>query len=109
MGVQPPSENAEDGPTVVEFGIAALDAKLKDRDLAFPLDREELVTTHGDITVPIDASGHEMRLEAALECCDRREFESERDLLNTLHPIFEDKREATSRSVVAQLRALVPF
>jgi len=50
-----------------------------------------------------------MRLGEALDRCDRDTFESRQDLLNALHPVFEERREAVSSSLVAHLRSLVPF
>lgn len=109
MGVQPPSDDIDDGPDVVEFGIAALDARISEASVSFPIDAETLRDEYGDITVPIDAAGTEIRLADALDATDRDAFDSERDLLNALHPVFEARRERSSRSILAQLRALVPF
>ena len=109
MGVQPPADDIAEKPDVIEFGIAALDAELPDSGLSFPLDSADLAEAHGDLSIPVDAAGNEMRLTAALEECDRDTFESRQDLLNELHPVFEARREAVSNSVLAQLRTLVPF
>jgi hypothetical protein len=109
MGVQPPSDGVDESPDVVEFGIAALAAKLESRDVRFPATADELVGAHGDVAVPVDAAGHEVTLESVLDQCTQREFETDQDLLDALHPIFEAEREATSRSLLAQLRSLVPF
>ena len=109
MGVQPPSDGVPEEPDVVEFGIAALDAKLEGREVAYPINSETLARRHGDLRIPVDAAGHEVTLEAALEECSEREFDSEQDLLEALHPVFEAEREAVSRSLLAQLRSLVPF
>jgi len=109
MGVRPPSDDIDDEPDVVEFGIAALDAKLESREITFPIDAEELVDRHGDVSVPVDAAGHETSLASAVEATDRRRFDSEADLLEALHPVFEAQREAVSRSLVARLRGLLPI
>jgi hypothetical protein len=109
MGVQPPSNDIESGPDVVEFGIAALAAKLESREVSYPVSASQLTRQHGDVTVPVDASGHEIELAEALEQSTATEFDSESDLLDALHPVFENEREAVSRSVVAQLRGLLPF
>lgn len=108
MGVQPPSDDLGEEPDVIEFGIAALDAELPE-DLAFPIEAEELRRTHGDLAIPVDASGTEMALETALDRCPSTTFDSRQELLNQLHPIFEERREAVSNSVFARLRSLVPF
>jgi hypothetical protein len=109
MGVRPPSNDIDDEPDIVEFGIAALDARLDEADVSFPATAEELADEHGDLTVPFDAAGHETTLREALQEADRREFDSQPDLLDALHPVFERKRQAASNSLLAQLRALVPF
>lgn len=109
MGVRPPTDDVDEEPDVVEFGIAALDARLADADVEFPATAEELDSRFGHTEVPYDATGHTMTVSEALEAADRRRFESEQDLLNALHPVFERKREAASTSLLAQLRALVPF
>jgi hypothetical protein len=109
MGVQPPSNDIGEEPDVVEFGIAALDARLEDLELAFPVDADHLRREYGSLSVPIDAAGTEVTLGDAVAATDREEFASEQDLLNALHPVFEDRRERASRSIIAQLRSLVPF
>jgi hypothetical protein len=109
MGVQPPSNDIESEPDVVEFGIAALAAALETREVNYPVTADRLASEHGDVTVPVDAAGHDVRLEAALEKAGPSEFKSQADLLDALHPVFESEREAVSRSVVAQLRGLLPF
>jgi hypothetical protein len=109
MGVQPPSDGVEEEPDVIEFGIAALDARLEELSVSFPTDANTLRQQHGDLSVPIDAGGTEITLREALEATERRRFDSEQELLNTLHPVFERKRERAARSIIAQLRSLVPF
>jgi hypothetical protein len=109
MGVQPPTDDLDEGPDVVEFGIAALDAELPEDGLSFPTDARSLRREYGDLTVPVDVGGTEMRLADALADCDRTEFRTRQDLLNALHPVFEAQREAVSNSLIAQLRSLVPF
>ena len=109
MGVQPPTDDLDEGPDVVEFGIAALDAELPEAGLSFPTDANRLREAHGDLSVPVDAGGNEMRLADALDRCDAEEFRNRQDLLNALHPVFEARREAVSNSILAQLRSLVPF
>lgn len=109
MGVRPPANDDDDGPEVIEFGIAALDATLSDADVTYPTDAQSLTNQLGHVEVPYDASGHTMTLEEALSNADRRTFEHEQELLNALHPVFEAKREATGNSLLAQLRSLIPF
>ncbi len=109
MGVQPPSNDIEEQPDVIEFGIAALDARLEELDVSFPADADRLRREYGTLSVPVDAAGTEITLADALAGADRQQFDSEQDLLNALHPVFEERREKSSRSVIARLRALVPF
>jgi hypothetical protein len=109
MGVRPPSNDVDDEPDVVEFGIAALDARLEQTDVTYPVSAAELDDEYGHIEVPFDATGHETTLHEALSEVDREEFDSQQELLNVLHPVFERKRRATSNSILSQLRGLVPF
>jgi len=108
MGVQPPADDTEE-PTAIEFGIAALDAKLGERAVDYPATAGEIRDAVGDVEVPYDPAGHSITVAEALEETTATRFDSEQDLLNALHPTFERKREATSNSLLTQLRALVPF
>jgi hypothetical protein len=109
MGVRPPANDADDEPDVIEFGIAALDARLEDRDVSFPVSTADLTAAHGDLRVAVDPAGHEIALREALAECDTSSFDSQQELLNALHPVFERQRERRSRGVLGKLRALVPF
>jgi hypothetical protein len=109
MGVRPPSDDVDDTPEVVEFGIPALAARLESRDVSYPADADELARVHGDLRIPVNATGNEVSLADALERSGRESFESERELLDALHPVFEAERSAVSRSILAQLRGLLPF
>jgi hypothetical protein len=109
MGVQPPSDGVDDTPDVVEFGIAALDAELESRAVSYPVTADELARRHGDLAVPVDAGGNEIKLREVLDRCESTEFASERELLEALHPVFGAERESVSNSLLAQLRSLVPF
>lgn len=109
MGVRPPSNDIDDEPDVVEFGIAALDARLDDGDASFPATAAELDEKYGDLDVPFDAAGHSMTFGEALDETPSQQFDSRQELLDDLHPVFERERRATSNSLLAQLRSLVPF
>lgn len=109
MGVRPPSNDVDAEPDVIEFGIAALDARLEERDVSYPISAEEFEEQYGHLDVPYDASGHSTTVSEALVDVSVQRFDSQQELLNTLHPVFERKRQATSRSLLAQLRSLVPF
>jgi hypothetical protein len=108
MGVQPPTDDSEE-PTAIEFGIAALDAKLGEETIDYPASAREVRERAGHIEVPYDSAGHSITVGEALEMATATQFDSEQDLFNALHPTFERKREATSNSLLTQLRALVPF
>jgi len=104
--VPPPSDGDE--PDTLAFGIAALDDRLRDSELSFPIRRDALVETLGDPDVPVDPSGRTIALSTAIDRADRDRFEHRRDLLNALHPVFETERGAGG-GVRSLLRRLVPF
>jgi len=107
MGVRPPANGGGEAE-LIEFGIAALDARLEDVDLSFPATREEVLAALGDDAIEYDAAGHTVALSTALERTDQTEFSSERDLLNALHPVFEDLRTSTAPGLLGWLRSLLP-
>lgn len=108
MGVRPPTGDTSE-PETVTFGIAALDGRLEEADVEFPATVDDLQQSLGNVMIPYDPAGNEMPLTSALERTNRREFESRQELLNALHPVFEQRRSATSSSVLGQLRTLLPF
>lgn len=108
MGVQPPTDDSSE-PTSIEFGIAALDAKLADYDISYPASAEEVRERIGHVAVPYDPAGNKMTVDDALDRATLTRFENEQDLLNTLHPVFEQKRTEAATTLLAQLRSLVPF
>jgi len=108
MGVRPPQQD-DDEPDAIEFGIAALDARLSETDVTFPASRGDIVDALGDTNIPYNATGNTVSVGEAMDRADRNRFESEQDLLNALHPVFEEMRESASSSLLMQLRALVPF
>jgi len=108
MGVQPPADDSEE-PTAIEFGIAALDAKLGEETIDYPATAREVREQAGHIEVPYNSAGRSMTIGEALEMATATQFDSEQDLFNALHPTFERKRQAASNSLLTQLRALVPF
>lgn len=105
MGMRPPGGGTGE-PEPIEFGIAALDEELSERDVSFPATREEVLSELGNIDVEYDASGNSITLSRALERTDQSSFESERDLLNALHPVFEDLRKRGSPGIFGWLRSL---
>jgi len=108
MAVRPPQDDTSE-PDAIEFGIAALAARLEEREVEYPATDGELLDALGDQSIPYDAAGNSVRLSEALEAADADRFESEADLLDRLHPVFERYRERASLSLLGRLRALLPF
>lgn len=109
MGVRPPSNDDDDEPESVEFGIAAVDARFDRVDLSFPASRDEVDAELGDQQIPYDVHGNTVSLREILADVDRDEFSSRQELLNALHPGFESYRKRHSNTVVQQVRSLLPF
>ncbi|WP_336024907.1 hypothetical protein [Halobellus salinisoli] len=107
MAVRPPQQGGDE-PDSLEFGIAALTPYLSEAELSFPATSDEVVRALGDPEIPYDASGNSIPLSAALEATGPSRFDTERELLDALHPVFEEYR-AASGGVLSQLRALLPF
>lgn len=103
--VPPPSDGDE--PETVAFGIPALDDLLRKNEVTFPIAADTLVSTLDDPEIPCDPAGRSIRLSAAIDRADRHRFETRRDLLNALHPVFEDVR--ASVSLTGWLRRLLPI
>lgn len=103
--VPPPSDGDE--PDTVAFGIPALDDRLRKNDIPFPIAADTLVRSLDDPEIPCDPAGRSIRLSEAIDRADRHRFESRRDLLNALHPVFEAVRD--SASVTGWIRRLLPI
>lgn len=108
MGVRPPQNN-DDEPESIEFGIAAVDERLRRSELSFPASREEVDRELGDREIPYDVHGNTVPLAEALEETDCDSFRSRQELMNELHPVFEEYRIHRSSGVFAQVRSLLPF
>lgn len=104
MGMRPPSGDSD--PELVEFGIAALAAEVSESDLSFPATRQDVENALGDIRIEYDATGNSISLSRALDRAEQTSFDSERDLLNALHPVFEDLRNTSGPGLVGWLRSL---
>jgi hypothetical protein len=107
MAARPPSNDLDDEPDTVEFGIVALEERIERRGVSFPIDASELDAAHGDLSLAVGPSGTEISLSEALDACDQESFESKQDLLNAMHPVFETERNSTG--VIDRLRALLPI
>jgi len=108
MAARPPQNDSSD-PDSIEFGIAALDARLDRAGVRFPATTEELIESMGDTDVSYDAAGNTLDVAEVLRELPEERFETERDLLNRLHPIFEDRRRSGAGSLLGRVRALLPF
>ena len=109
MGVRPPTQGDDDEPDSIEFGIAAVDAHLRRVELSFPATDDDVAAALGHERVPYDVHGSDVSLGEILAEVDRERFESRQELLNALHPVFEEYRKNRSGGVVAQVRSLFPF
>lgn len=107
MGVQPPQDETS-SPDTIEFGIAALDARLDEAEIEYPATSDEIVHAIRDTAIPYNAVGNTLDLQAALAEVPQDRFESEQELKERLHPVFENHR-AASGGLLGQLRALLPF
>ena len=108
MAVRPPQDD-DDEPETLAFGIAALDARLDGADVDWPATGDEVVEALDDPSIPYDATDNSVALSEVLDRVPVRQFDTETELLETLHPVFEEYRENSTRSVIGQLRALLPF
>ena len=108
MAVRPP-QGDDDSPETLEFGIAALNARLDQGEVRFPATTEELVEGLDDPEIPVDGASRTVRLSTVLSELRRDEFESETQLLDMLHPVFERKREEGASGFIGRLRAILPF
>ncbi|MEF8779746.1 MAG: hypothetical protein V5A46_03605 [Haloferacaceae archaeon] len=106
MAVTPPG--GESDPDHIEFGIASLAARLEEADVEFPATAGEVCAAIDNTSVPYDGSGNTLELEEALSEVGSDRFESESQLLEELHPVFERRRRAGG-GIVVRLRQLLPF
>ena len=108
MGVRPPTGGSGERDAV-EFGIAALAPTIEAAEFEFPADADEIVRSLNDPEVPVDASGRSIALSVALEETGKEQFESERELLNSVHPVLESHRELVSAGWLASIRRRLPL
>ena len=108
MGARPP-QNDNSEPEVIEFGIAALSARLDEAEIEFPTTSTELVAAVDDTAIPVDGAGNTIELQQALQRVPQEQFERESTLLDMLHPVFEEHRKKAGDGFFGRLRALLPF
>ncbi|QHS15973.1 hypothetical protein [Halopenitus persicus] len=107
MAVRPPSNDADE-PDAIEFGIAALDARLEESDVEFPATQREVLEGLSSTAIPYDASGRTLDLGEAFDRVTRESFETRAELMNAVHPVFEERRRQGG-SVFDRLREALPF
>lgn len=108
MAVRPPSSGSSE-PESIEFGIAALNARLDEADVSFPATTDDILDELGGAEIPYDTSGHSIDLADALDRLPAEEFENETELLRQLHPVFETERAKGGAGFIGRLRELLPF
>ena len=108
MAARPPQQDSS-SPDAVEFGIAALVGHLDHADVEYPATSDEIVRALGDPDIPYDGSGGSVALSEAMEALPKRTFESESELLDLLHPVFEEYRVSASGSILGRIRSMLPF
>ena len=90
MAAPPPQNDAD--LAAITFGIAAMDEILEAEAVSFPADAGALQAALGDRKVPYGPKGNTVDLGTVLGKTDQDRFESRRELLNALHPVFEEMR-----------------
>jgi len=108
MGVRPPTSGSGEHEAI-EFGIATLTPMLEEADLEFPINAEAVVQSLGDPKIPVDAKGRAVALSVALEETGENRFESQRELLNAIHPVLESRRGVGSSGWLGTIRNQLPF
>ncbi|WP_394739527.1 DUF5789 family protein [Natronococcus roseus] len=109
MGVRPPSNDDDDEPESVDFGIAAVDARLRRSELSFPATKDDVDAELGHERISYDVHGNDVPLGEMLAETDKERFDSRQQLLNALHEPFEEHRRQNSNGVVQQFRSMLPF
>jgi len=108
MAVRPPQQDSSE-PDVVEFGIAALAERLERAEVQFPTTSDRLLERLGNQKIPYDASGNDVAIAEVLRAIPQDQFDSKAELLDLLHPVFEEYRTSSGGSFVRRLRELLPF
>jgi len=109
MGVRPPPSNSDEGPDVIEFGIAEVAAELDGGNLSFPATGDEIVQALSNPRIKYDADGHTVPLSEAVSDVEREQFDDKQEFLNALHPVFEHYRNSRTPSVIERVRSALPL
>lgn len=99
-----PPRNDSSEPDTLEFGIAALNARIDESDVSFPATAGEVLDSVQSTDIPYDGSGNTISLREVLEEVGQKEFDNQTELLNAVHPIFEDKRANAAPGFVERIR-----
>ena len=99
-----PPRNDSSEPDTLEFGIAALNARIDESGAQFPATAEEVLESVQSTDIPYDGSGNTISLREVLEEVGKSEFDNQTELLNAVHPIFEDKRANAAPGFVERIR-----
>ncbi|MFW5916783.1 MAG: hypothetical protein ACOCRD_00075 [Halorubrum sp.] len=108
MAARPPGGGGPSEPEAIEFGIAALGARIEEADVSFPATGEEILDALDDREIPYDAKGRTVALSAALEEVPQTRFENETEFLDALYPVFDRKRREAG-GFLSGLRDVLPF
>lgn len=108
MAARPPTGGGSD-PDAIEFGIAVLGERLDRAGVRFPATTTELIESMDNTEVAYDASGNTLDVAAELRDLPVEHFDTKRDVLNRLHPIFEERRRSGAGSLLGRVRTLLPF
>ncbi|WP_281193328.1 hypothetical protein [Halorubrum sp. F4] len=108
MAARPPGGGGSAEPEAIEFGIAALDARIEESDLSFPATSREIVRALDHPEIPYDSKGRTIDLATALEEVPKSKFENETELLDSLYPVFDEARRG-GRGFLDGLRNALPF
>jgi hypothetical protein len=108
MAARPPGNGGSAEPEAIEFGIAALNARLDESDLSFPATSQDVLRALDHPDVPYDSKGHTIDLSSALEEVPQSEFDNETELLDALYPVFDEARRSGG-GLLGGIRDALPF
>lgn len=108
MAARPPGGGDTSEPEAIEFGIAALDARLEEANVSFPATSEEIRRGLDDQEIPYDAKGRTLTIDEVLDRVPKDEFDNETEFLNAVYPVFDDAR-SSSGGFLDDLRDALPF
>jgi|AntDeeMetagen681_2_1112603.scaffolds.fasta_scaffold24556_1 hypothetical protein len=108
MAARPPGNGGPSKPEAIEFGIAALGARLEEARVSFPATGEEILAAVDDQEIPYDAKGRTLDLDHVLDRVPQSEFENETEFLDAVYPVFDEAR-GSGNGFLRNLRDALPF